>query len=716
MNHSELTNFIWNIANLIRDHYRRSKYPDVILPFTVLRRLDCVLAPTKAQVLAAYNKHKDLSAEGLDQQLRRASGFVFYNTSKYDFDRLLEDPDAIYSNTLNYINGFSNNMREVIDNFKLRATIETLHEAGLLYAVIKDFAHADLHPDRVSNHEMGSIFEELIRRFNEASNENPGEHFTPRDVVRLMVELLLAGEDAFITTPERIIKLNDPCTGTGGMLTIGKEYIESRNPTARVYLFGQEVNPETYAVCKADLYMKSTDGRDAEGIKQGSTLSNDQHQGEYFHYQITNPPYGKDWRIDAEAVTKEAKLGYGGRFGAGLPRTSDGQLLFLQHMLAHIFAPPSSSGQPVLSGAKEGAGGEGSEGGRIAIIMNGSPLFTGDAGSGESEIRRWIIENDWLEALIALPEQLFYNTGIATYIWILSNRKPAHRKGYVQLIDATALWEPRRKSLGDKRRDIGETHRAQIVQTYLNYASPPPGGTVAPLPQGEEPGVGVGVKVFPNAAFGFRKITVERPLRLNFQATPKRIARLADQRAFQALAQSRKKDKAARVAEETAGREQQAAIQAMLRTLSPTLYRDRAAFLKALNKAAQAADLSLSKALRDAILAALSERDPDAAICCDNKGRPEPDADLRDTERVPLTEDVDAYFAREVLPHVPDAWISAAKPHCDEKDGQPGKVGYEINFNRYFYTYAPPRPLEDIEADIQTSQERLAALLKELTA
>ncbi|MDY0020757.1 MAG: class I SAM-dependent DNA methyltransferase, partial [Anaerolineae bacterium] len=306
MNHSELTNFIWNIANLIRDHYKRSKYPDVILPFTVLRRLDCVLAPTKAQVLAAHAKYQGLGAEGLDQQLKRASGFVFYNISKYDFDRLLEDQDAIYPNTINYLNGFSENMREVIDNFKLRATVETLHEAGLLYAVVKDFAHADLHPDRVSNHEMGSIFEELIRRFNEASNENPGEHFTPRDVVRLMVELLLAGEEAFITTPGRIVKLNDPCAGTGGMLTISKEYIEAHNPTAQVYLYGQEVNPETYAVCKADLYMKSADGRDAEGIKQGSTLSNDHHRGERFHYQITNPPYGKDWRIDADVVTKEA--------------------------------------------------------------------------------------------------------------------------------------------------------------------------------------------------------------------------------------------------------------------------------------------------------------------------------------------------------------------------------------------------------------------------
>ncbi len=695
MNHSELTNFIWNIANLIRDHYKRSKYPDVILPFTVLRRLDCVLAPTKEKVLETGVKYQHLSAEALDQQLRRASGFVFYNASKYDFDRLLEDQDAIYANTINYLNGFSANMREVIENFKLRATVETLHEAGLLYAVVKDFAHADLHPDRVSNHEMGSIFEELIRRFNEASNENPGEHFTPRDVVHLMVELLLAGEDDFINTPGRIIKLNDPCAGTGGMLTIGKEHIETINPTAKVYLYGQEVNPETYAVCKADLYMKSADGRDAEGVKQGSTLSNDQHQGERFHYQITNPPYGKDWRIDADAVTKESRLGFGGRFGAGLPRSSDGQLLFLQHMLAHTFPSlPSPVGR--------GAGGE-VEGSRIAIIMNGSPLFTGDAGSGESEIRRWAIANDWLEAIIALPEQLFYNTGIATYVWILSNHKPESRRGKIRLIDATALWEPRRKSLGDKRRDISESHRAQIVQMYLASSSPLPGGIEGGL-----------VKIFPNEAFGFRKITVERPLRLNFRAAPERIARLDEQRAFQALAESRKKDPDDRAAEESAGRDQQAAIKRMLATLPDTLFQDRAAFLKALTQTAKAADLALSKALRDAILAALAERDPSAPPCLDDRGHPEPDPDLRDTERVPLTEDVDAYFAREVLPHVPDAWISAEKAHCDEQDGQPGKVGYEINFNRYFYTYAPPRPLDAIEADIHTSQERLAHLLREI--
>ena len=458
MDHNEIVSFIWNIANLIRDHYRRSKYPDVILPFTVLRRLDCVLSPAKEKVLQTYNRFNEcLSASALDQQLQRAAGFVFYNTSPYDFQRLLQDQDAIYPNTVNYINGFSENMREVIENFGLRNTVETLHRAGLLYQVVQSFANVDLHPETVSNHQMGTIFEELIRRFNEASNENPGEHFTPRDVVRLMVDLLLAGDDEFIQTPHRIVKVYDPCCGTGGMLTIAEERILAKNPTADVLFDGQEVNPETYAVCKSDLYVKSADGREAEGIKKGSTLSDDQHPHERFHYLITNPPYGKDWRVDEVAVRREAKLGYGGRFGAGTPRTSDGQLLFLQHMLAHRFKPEEDHS-------------------RVAIIVNGSPLFTGDAGSGESEIRRWILEHDWLEAIVALPEQLFYNTGIATYVWILTNRKLAHRKGKVQLIDASELWE----SMRTGRRSwictwpsLRESGSRSLIMLTLGFARSP---------------------------------------------------------------------------------------------------------------------------------------------------------------------------------------------------------------------------------------------------
>ena len=684
MNHNQITNFIWNIADLIRDHYKRSKYPDVILPFTVLRRLDCVLAPTKEQVLTAYNRFKDdLSPDALDQQLRRAAGFVFYNTSHYDFQRLLNDQDAIYANTINYLNGFSENMREVIENFKLRNTVETLHQAGLLYQVVQAFAQAALHPDTISNHQMGTIFEELIRRFNEASNENPGEHFTPRDVVRLMVDLLLAGDEDFVKTPGRIVKVYDPCCGTGGMLTIAQQRIREANPTAKVYLYGQEVNPETYAVCKSDLYVKSKDGREAEGIKKGSTLSDDQHTGERFHYQITNPPYGKDWRVDKKHVEAEARLGYGGRFGAGTPRISDGQLLFLQHMLSHRFEA-------------------GADHSRVAIIMNGSPLFTGDAGSGESEIRRWILENDWLEAIVALPEQLFYNTGIATYVWILANKKPEHRRGKIQLIDASDLWEPRRKSLGDKRRDISEVHRQQIVQLYLDHAEEEP---VLSLSKEQ-------VKVFPTETFGYRKIRVERPQRWNFRATPERIARLREERAFQNLAQSRKVDDEAKAAQEAEGRRKQEAIVAMLEGMSEKVYRDCQKFDAALKAALEEAGLDLKASVRSAILRALSERDEEADICRDSKGRPRPDKALREYERVPLSRTVEDYFAQEVRPHLPDAWVD--EDYTDEQDGGVGRVGYEVNFNRYFYEYEPPRPLEEIEADVRAAQAKIAALLEGL--
>ena len=681
MDHSQTANFIWNIADLIRDHFRRGKYPDVILPFTVLRRIDLVLTPTKDKVLQTHTRFEgNLALEALDTQLRRASGFAFYNTSKYDFPRLLHDPDAVYANTINYLNGFSDNMHEVIGNFKFRNTVETLHEANLLYAVVQAFADPkiNLHPDAVSNHDMGTIFEELIRRFNEASNENPGEHFTPRDVVRLMVELLLAGDDDFITTPGRVVKVYDPCCGTGGMLTIAKARIEEINSDADVHLYGQEVNPETYAICKSDLLMISQDGRDAENVKQGSTLSDDQHPNQRFNYLITNPPYGKDWRADKQRVESETKLGFGGRFGAGTPRSSDGQLLFLQHMLARRFKPGTGHS-------------------RVAIIMNGSPLFTGDAGSGESQIRRWILENDWLEAIIALPESIFYNTGIGTYVWVLSNEKPAHRKGKAQLIDATDFWVPLRKSLGDKRREVGEDDRRRIIDLYLDRS------------EGEH------VKIFDNADFGFRKITVERPLRLNFQASPERIQRLKEQSAFANLAVSKKKDAATKAAEEEAGRQGQETILKVLRGMPATLYEDRAEFLKALRKAARAAgDVKLTKSLSDAILAALGERDETAAICTDKDGSPEPDTELRDTERVPLVEDVDTYFQREVVPHVPDAWISTAKAHCDSLDGKSGKVGYEINFNRYFYTYQPPRPLEEIETDIRALEEEMVAMLREV--
>jgi type I restriction enzyme M protein len=680
MNHSDIVSFLWGVADLIRDTFKRGKYQDVILPLTVLRRLDCVLAPTKARVLETNARLRD-RLDNLDPQLRRASGFAFYNTSLYDFERLLADAPNIAANLRNYINGFSPNMREVVEKFDFDNTIAKLDEAGLLFKVLERFKNVDLHPDTIDNPTMGTIFEELIRRFNEALNENPGEHFTPRDVVHLMADLLLSGDEERIRRAGVICTVCDPCCGSGGMLTITKDHILGTperlglNPQADIHLFGQEVNPETFAICKSDLFMKSLDGRDAENILFGSTLSHDRHAGRHFDYLIANPPYGKDWKRDEEDVKAEHERGEAGRFSAGLPRISDGQLLFLQHMLSHM-QPPEEGGS------------------RVTIIMNGSPLFTGDAGSGESEIRRWILEHDWLEALVALPEQLFYNTGIATYVWVLTNRKSPARQGKVQLIDATSFWVPMRKSLGDKRREIPPNRTAQILRLLHAF---------------EENEYS---KIFPTAHFGFRKITVERPLRLNFQVSPERLARLEDEGAFQNLAVSKKRDAWAKSVEEADGRALQQAIRAMLSTLPEALFRDRDTFLKALQQAAKQAGLKLSASIQKAILSALSERDDTAAICRDKDGNPEPDPELRDTESVPLTERLEDFFAREVQPYMPDAWINTAIR--DEKDGEVGKVGYEINFNRYFYKYQPPRPLEEIEADIKTLEREILEMLRDV--
>lgn len=685
MNHSQIVSFLWSVADIIRDTFKRGKYQDVILPLTVLRRLDCVLAPTKEQVLATNAKwHGKL--DNPDAQLRKASGFAFYNTSRYDFETLLQDAPNLAANLRNYIAGFSPNMREVLEKFDFDNTITKLDDAGLLFLVMERFKAVDLHPDKVDNATMGTIFEELIRKFNEALNENPGEHFTPRDVVHLMVDLLLAGDQARIGVPGKVLTVYDPCCGSGGMLTITKEHITAGrrdngrqppiNPQADVHLFGQEVNPETFAIAKSDLYMKSADGRDAEEIKFGTTLSNDRHAGHAFDYLIANPPYGKDWKMDADAVKAEHEKGAAGRFVPGLPRISDGQLLFLLHMLAHMQRPDRG-------------------GSRVAIIMNGSPLFTGDAGSGESEIRRHVLENDWLEALIALPEQLFYNTGIATYVWVLTNRKAPERRGKVMLIDATAFWTPMRKSLGDKRREVPRNRAGEILALLTAWE------------EGEH------VKIFPTTQFGYRKITVERPLRLNFQAAPERVARLEDEAAFKALAESKKKDKTAARLEIEAGRAQQDAVRRLLAALPDTLYTNRDDFVRTLERAARAAGVSLNAPLKKAILNALSEQDPNADICTDSKGNPEPDPALRDTENVPLGESVEDFFAREVLPHVPDAWIDTNKR--DARDGQIGIVGYEINFNRYFYKYTPPRPLEEIEADIRKIEADIVRMLAAVT-
>ena len=676
MNHSEAVSFIWGTADLLRDSFKRGKYQDVILPLTVLRRIDSVLAPTKHKVLEAYNKYKR-ELDNPDQILRAASGYAFYNTSRYDFERLVADPPNLAANLRNYIAGFSPNMREVIEKFDFDNTITKLVEADLLYLVVERFKNVDLSPASIDNHAMGTVFEELIRKFNEALNENPGEHFTPRDVVHLMVELMLAGEKDTLLEPGRAVTVYDPCCGSGGLLTITKEHIrDTISPDVRVMLFGQEVNPETFAVAKSDMYLNDPAGRDADNIAFGTVLGDDRHAGQHFDYVIANPPYGKDWKRDEAAVKAEHDRGFAGRFGPGLPSISDGQMLFLEHMIAHMQKPADG-------------------GSRMSIIMNGSPLFTGDAGSGPSEIRRWILENDLLEAVVALPEQLFYNTGIATYVWVVTNRKAPERKDKVLLIDATSFWAPMRKSLGDKRREIPAEKHAEILELLHAFEG------------------GEHCRIYPTTHFGYRKITVERPLKLDFQASPERIARLDSEKTFIKLAESKKKDPAAKLAEEEAGRTTQESIKAMLFTLPSALFTNREQFIDALKAAERTTGPRLDAAMRKAALSALSERDERADVCTDSKGIVEADPELRDTENVPLSEAIDDYFAREVLPYVPDAWVNEAVQ--DPKDGEIGKVGYEINFNRYFYKYMPPRPLHEIEADLKKVETQILEMLRQVT-
>lgn len=709
-NHNEIVSFIWSVADLIRDSFKRGHYQDVILPFTVLRRIDLVLAPTKSKVLETYNKYKD-KLDNLDPQLCKASGFSFYNTSKYNFETLLDEPKQLDANLKAYIQGFSPNMREVIEKFEFDNTINRLESANLLFKVVERFADRskiDLSPTAITNHEMGYVFEELVRKFNEALDENPGEHFTPREVVRLMANLMTFHDQEELKAGKVIRTVYDPCCGSGGMLTIGKEQILSINEKADVHLFGQEVNPQTFAMCKSDLYMKSADGRDADNIAFGSTLSDDKHSERTFDYLLANPPYGKDWNLDQDEVRKEAARASKNRFVAGLPRVNDGQLLFLQHMLGRMHDPSEGTS-------------------RVSIIMNGSPLFTGDAKSGESEIRRWILENDYLEALIALPQKLFYNTGISTYIWVLSNNKPSDRAGMVLLIDASEAWLSRRKNLGDKARDIPDG--VEREDNYLPYILEAFAGfkdqTIDISNSDPEKPKQIRSKVFSTTAFGFRKVTIERPLRLNFEATTERIAKISEASAFQNLAKSRKKDAREREAEIEAGEAAQAKILEVISSLPEKRFTDRnefAALVDGAIKKLKDDQIKVSVSVRRAIIDALSERDPEAPICCDKDGNPEADSSLRDTESVPLDylddehvpadKKVQEFFTREVEPHVPDAWVN--ETIRDEKDDEIGLVGYEINFNRYFYQYQPPRKLEAIEADIKAVEQDVLKLLQEV--
>ena len=666
---SEITSFIWSVADLLRGDYKQADYGKVILPFTVLRRLDCVLDATREAVWKKHDALKDTGIKEPEEILNRASKVGFHNISKFDFGKLKGDPNHLARNLSAYIKGFSSNARDVIERFKFPEQIAKLDESNLLFQALSKFAEVDLHPEAVPNHVMGSIFEELIRRFSEQSNETAGEHFTPRDVIRLMVDLLFIEDDDALRKAGAVRSLYDPACGTGGMLSVAEEYLRELNPDADLYVFGQELNDESYAICKADMMIK---GQDAARIARGNSFSEDGHVGAKFDYMLSNPPFGVEWKKVQKAVEDEHETqGFAGRFGPGLPRINDGSLLFLMHMMSKM--------KPF--DRKTGEGGS-----RLAIVFNGSPLFTGDAGSGESEIRRWIIENDLLEAIVALPDQLFYNTGISTYIWVVANRKPKKRKGKVQLVNGVDMFVKMRKSLGNKRNELGAEHVKTLTRLYGDFVE------------------GENSKIFDNEDFGFRRITVERPLRLNFQASPERIERLREETTFQNLAKSKKKGVAAeREIEE--GKEAQEAILCVLGSLDPAkIWKSRPQFQRALQAALQKADVTAAAPIQKAVLSALSERDETAEICKDAKGNPEPDADLRDNENVPLKEDIHAYFEREVLPHVPDAWIDEEKT----------KIGYEIPFTRHFYKYKPLRPLAEIEAEIRTLEAEIQGMLGEV--
>lgn len=639
--HSDKVSFIWSVKEVLRDHYRRHQYGEVILPFCMVRRLDCELADTKDKVVAKANTIKgNLDAHA--DVLAHAGGHPFYNTSPFSFATLLNDPDHIAENVFAYLRGFSPNARFALDKFGINPHVEKMADSGVLFMVIQRFANIDLHPDTVSNLEMGYIYEELIRVNAELSNEEAGEHFTPREVIHLMVNLLFADEDQLLT-PGKIATIYDPACGTGGMLSVAEDYLKEKNPKARLHLFGQEIQPESYAICQSDMMMRN---ELSARIEFGDSFTQDGFEGETFDYMLANPPYGKDWKtIEKEIKAENASQGFAGRFGAGLPPTSDGQILFLQQMISKM--------RPVKNG-----------GSRIGIVMNGSPLFSGDAGSGLSEIRRWIIENDWLEAIVGLPDQLFYNTGIYTYIWVVTNRKRPERQGYVQLIDARNQYQKMKKSLGNKRNELGPAHIAEVTHLYESF-------TECELS-----------KILPNEFFGFRKVTVERPLRVRYDITEEVLAALNQAKAVIGLD--------VEIREALIG-----GLSALNGESFPTREALDEALVPVFKKAGKVPALA-----KKAVVASLMVRDADA----EPVGR-EPDPSLRDTENVPLTEDVDAFIAREVLPFVPDAWVDDSKT----------KIGYEIPFTRQFYKYLPPRPLAEIDADIKASQQRILALLSEVT-
>lgn len=675
--YTQLSNTIWNIANLLRGSWKSYEYQDVILPLTVLKRLDAALEPTKNKVMERYNE-----LEGRVSNLNiltRTSGYGFYNISPYTFRKLLDDEASIARNLRNYINGFSNNVKDIFKKFDFEKQLEKLEGSNILYNVIQEFNKIDLHPDKIPNDVIGSTFEDLIRRFAEQSNETAGEHYTPRDVVRLMASLIFVNEEKELSKSGVVKTLYDPACGTGGMLTVGKNYLLSHfSPKARIFLFGQELNSITYAICKADMLLK---GEDIDHIRGGekehdkaSTLSNDQHFDRKFDYIISNPPYGVEWKKDRDAVEKEHSRGFSGRFGAGLPRISDGQFLFIQHAISK-FKPLSEGGSEAV------------------IITNGSPLFTGDAGQGESEIRRWLIENDYIDTIIALPDQLFFNTGIPTYIWLFTNRKPESRRNKVQLIDARKKRNQLRKNLGNKRYEISDQAVEEIVDLYKNYQE------------------GKNVKILDSSEFGYRAVTIQRPLRLKFKIDKDSIEKVKNNRVFISDTPSKKKGVNGEE-ENRLWQELRSGIFESLDALSGKTFMDRELFLGSLEEECKKRSLKVPAKYTSVIWKEIGEHDEEAKICIDKAGKPEANNDLKDVERVPLKEDIYEYFKREVKPYVADAWIDESVK--DDKDGKIGKVGYEIPFTRYFYKYVPPRDPNEIQKEIESLEKEINKLMDEI--
>ena len=657
--HNYFSNLIWQIADLLRGPYRPPQYERVMLPMTVLRRFDSVLAPTKDKVVAEHERSREkFSGDALDARLNRVSGQRFHNHSPLDFAKLKGDPDNINKHLVSYIKGFSSNVQRIFEYFEFEAEIEKMHEANILYLVVSKFADVDLHPTSVLNEQMGLIFENLIRRFNELANETAGDHFTPREVIRLMVHLLFIHDDALLATAGTVRKLLDPACGTGGMLAEAQRYLREHNTEAKLYAYGQDYNKRAFATAASDMLMKEVSHNGGgDNVRFGDIFTEDQFPADTFDYFLSNPPFGVDWKKQQKEIQREHdKSGFDGRFGAGLPRVNDGALLFLQHM---------------WSKREDVKPKEHKEGSRLAIVFSGSPMFTGGAGSGESDIRRWLIENDWLEAIVALPESMFYNTGIGTYVWVVTNRKEKRRKGKVKLLDARDVWtaggsEDSKRSLGDKRRHMTGAQIDEIVRLYGRFEEGPRS------------------KIFDNADFGYTRVTIERPLRLRYQMTIDDKARFLDA-CPHLLDDVQAIDKAL-------GREP--------RLDWPATWNEIEALLKKCGSRWKATEHKLFRSV-------FTQRDPKSEPV-PKGGRDEgfeADADLRDFESVPLKEDVDAYFEREVKPHVPDAWMDRNKD----------KVGYEINFNRHFYVFKPPRPLAVIDAEMKAAEDEIVVLLHQVT-